>query len=151
MKITDWKTKLIGFGYGGASVNMHQIDKAVKIAEFKYPKTDGWCHVWIFDHSSCHAAMAEDALDVKKMNVNAGGKQRKMRDGWWGGQPQAMNFALGIPKGLRRVLEERGVNTRGMGADKMRAILGSHPDLKNKKSRIERFVTEEKGHTVYTV
>ena len=30
-------------------------------------------------HSSCHAAMADDALDANKMNVNPGGKQRKMR------------------------------------------------------------------------
>ena len=33
-------------------------------------------HVWIFDHSTCHNAMAADSLDVTKMNVNPGGKQR---------------------------------------------------------------------------
>ena len=49
------------------------------IAEIKYPKEDGWSHVWVFDHSSCHAAMADDALDVSKMNVKPGGKQRIMR------------------------------------------------------------------------
>jgi len=51
----------------------------VDIAEIKYPKEDGWRHVWVFDHSSCHATMADDALDVNKMNVNPGGK-RVMRD-----------------------------------------------------------------------
>ena len=60
---------------------MNQIKMAVKIAETKYPKCDNWRHVWIFDHSSCHAAMPDDALDVSKMNVNPGGKQRVMRDG----------------------------------------------------------------------
>ena len=25
-----------------------------------------------FDHSSCHAVMSDDALDVNKMNVNPG-------------------------------------------------------------------------------
>jgi len=52
-----------------------QMERAVDIAEIKYPKEDGWHHVWVFDHSSCHAAMADDPLDVNKMNVNPGGKQ----------------------------------------------------------------------------
>ena len=58
---------------------MVQIEMAVRIAEVKYPKEKGWPHVWISDHS----AMAEDSLDVKKMNVNPGGKQPIMHDGWW--------------------------------------------------------------------
>ena len=33
-----------------------------------------WRSVWVFDHSSCYAAMADDALDVNTMNVKAGGK-----------------------------------------------------------------------------
>ena len=69
------------------------VVNSIKIAEFKYPKSEGWKHVWIFDHSSCHAAMADDSLDVNKMNVNPGGKQRKMRDGFWEGKVQKMNFA----------------------------------------------------------
>jgi len=51
------------------------MKKAIKIAEFKYPKSDGWKHVWIFDQSSCHAAMGDDTLDVSKMNVNSGGSR----------------------------------------------------------------------------
>ena len=58
--------------------------------------------------------MLDDALGVSKMNVNPGGKQQVMRDGWWGGKPQKMNYSPGIPKGMRVILEERGVNTRGM-------------------------------------
>lgn len=68
-------------GYWTSEKFMKQIEVAVRIAEIKYPKSQGWKHVWVFDHSSCHAAMADDALDVSKMNVNPGGKQRKMRDG----------------------------------------------------------------------
>ena len=52
---------------------MTQLEEAAKIAEAKYPREDGWRVVWIFDHSSCHAAMPDDALDVSKMNVNPGG------------------------------------------------------------------------------
>ena len=128
---------------------MTQIKEAAKIADAKYPKEDGWRVVWIFDHSSCHAAMPDDALDVSKMNVNPGGKQRVMRDGWWGGKPQKMNFSLGIPKSLRQVLDERGVDTRGMKAEDMRAALKSHPDFLNEKSSIERYLLEEKGHIIY--
>ena len=107
-------------GYWTSDRFMGQIEKAVEIAEVKYPLSEGWKQVWIFDHSSCHGAMADDSLDVSKMNVNPGGKQRVMRDGFWNGKPQKMNYALGIPKGLRTVLEERGVSTKGMNADQMR-------------------------------
>ena len=50
-------------------------EMAVRITEVKCPQKVGWRHGWIFNHSSCHRAMAEDLLDVKKMNVNPGGKQ----------------------------------------------------------------------------
>ena len=121
-----------------------QLEKAVEIAEVKYPIADGFRHVWIFDHSSCHGAMA----GCVKMNVNPGGKQWIMHDGWWNGKPQKMNYSLGIPKGLRAVLEERGVNTKGMNGEKMREILGSHNGFKNVKSRVEQFLAE-RGHIVY--
>ena len=137
-------------GYWTSDKFMKQIKEVVKIAEFKFPKDTGWKIVWIFDHSSCHAAMPEDALVVSKMNVNPGGKQPVMRDGWWGGKPQRMHYNLGkIPKGMRQILEERGVNTRGMKAEQMREVLGSHPDFKNEKSSIERFLLEERKHIVY--
>ena len=79
---------------------------AVAIANVKYPKEEGLKVVWIFDRSSCHKAMAPDALDAAKMNVNPGGKQPKMRDTVWGGKPEKLCFNLGIPKrmkGLERV------------------------------------------------
>ena len=61
-----------------------------------------------------------------------------------------MYFNLGkIPKGMRQVLDERGVNTHGMKAEKMRETLGSHSDFKNEKSSVERHLGEEKEHIVY--
>ena len=71
---------------------MQQLEAAVKIAEIKYPKADGWKWVWIFDQSSCHKAMAENALDVLKMNVGPGGKQPKMHDTVWAGEVQKMCY-----------------------------------------------------------
>lgn len=117
----------------------------MEIAEIKYPKTLGWCHVWVFDHSSCHAAMADDALDASKMNVNPGGKQRVMWDTVWLGRVQTMNYALGVPKGMRVILQERGVNTSRMVGDQMREmreILAEMDDFKNEKSLIEHYLTE---------
>ena len=93
--------------------------------------------------------MPDDALDVSKMNVYPGGNQRIMRDGFWNGKIQHMNYAIGIPKGLCVILEERGIDTKGMNGDQMREILGSHEDFKNEKSLIERYLGEEKKHIVY--
>lgn len=36
-----------------------------------------------------------------------------------------------------------------MNANEMRKVLGSHPDFKNEKSRIERYLIEDRGHIVY--
>ena len=103
-------------GYWTSEKFLVQLKEAVKIAE---AKEDGWRIVWIFDHSCCHSAMPDDTLDVSKMNVNPGGKQRVMRGGWWGGKSQKMNYSLGTPKGMRTILKERGVNTRGINTYKM--------------------------------
>ena len=90
---------------------MAQIEKAVEIAEFKYPKSSGWQHMWVFDHSSCHAAMADDALDVSHMNVKPGGKQRIMRDTECDGMAQKMYATSGgekVAKGMKT-----GISTVG--------------------------------------
>ena len=50
----------------------------------------------VFDHSCGHTAFAEDALIASKMNK---GKQPKMRDTVWNGQPQTMTLPDGRPKG----------------------------------------------------
>lgn len=91
--------------------------------------------------------MAEDALDVTHMNVKPGGLQKKLRDTVWAGKVQKMNFSLGIPKGIRQVLEEQGINTSTLNAKQMREILRNHDDFKNEKPRVISYL-ESKGHTV---
>ena len=132
-------------GYWSCDKFMLQMEVAVKIADIKYPKSEGWNIVWIFDHSSCHTAMAADALDVSKMNVKPGGKQAVMHDTFWGGKVQKMNYSLGIPKGMKQILEERGINTATLNIDDMRTILAQHEDFKNEKPRVISFL-ESKGH-----
>ena len=63
----------------------------------------------------CFSAYAEDALNANNMNVRPGGKQPRMRPGWYkrGGARwrQSMVFEdgplKGQPKGLREVCSER--------------------------------------------
>ena len=88
-------------------------------------------------------------MTIVALNVKPGGKQRVMRDGLWDGKSQKMVTSSGVPKGLRVVLEERGVNTTGMSGPKMKEALGNFPDFKYEKSRIERILTEKYGHIVY--
>ena len=87
--------------------------------------------------------MAADALDVLKMNVNPGGKQSKMRDTIWEGKPQKLCFNLGVPKGMKQVLKERGINTDSLNAEKMREILKQHDDFKNEKPSLITFLESE--------
>ena len=131
-------------GYWTSQRFMDQMIKAVKIAELKYNKTE-LTLVWIFDQSSCHKAFAPDALNVNKMNVLPGGAQAKLRDTMWAGNLQQMVFNLAVPKGMKRVLEERGINTATLRGDDMQKILANHKDLKNEKTIIESFLTD-KGH-----
>ena len=136
-------------GYWTRDKFIAQMHRAIEIAEIKYPKEGGWRHVWVFDHSSCHAAMTDDALDVNAMNVKPGGKQRIMRDTIWNGKHWHMyttaRDGTKVAKGMKMVLEERGVSTAGRGADWMRETLAKHSDFRDEKSMIEH-VLVEKGH-----
>ena len=97
----------------------------VRIAEFKYNPAMHTI-VRLFDHSSCHTAYAPDALNARKMNVNPGGVQPLMRDTVWEGRVQRMVFSIGnVAKDMKKVLEERGINTTSLRADDMRKILAN--------------------------
>ena len=61
-------------GYWNSDRFMEQVAKAVKIAKVKYPPSQGYRHIWCFDHSCGRTAFAT------KMNKGPGGKQPKMRD-----------------------------------------------------------------------
>lgn len=109
------------------------MEMARNIAEIMYPKEEGWRHAWVFNHSSCHAAIADDELDASKMNVGPGGKQRIMRDTVWNGRKCELYFmergGRKVVKGLKMVLEERRVLTLGKTAEWMRKTLGEHADF----------------------
>ncbi|KIJ25471.1 hypothetical protein M422DRAFT_273562, partial [Sphaerobolus stellatus SS14] len=104
-----------------------QIKKTIPIFERMYPNAVG---EFFFDQSSVHGAYSPDALNSKEMNSSPGGKQRKMHpttipmdnpNPLLRGVPQLMVFPddlpsdhphyehRGKPKGMKVVLEERGL------------------------------------------
>jgi len=110
--------------------DLAQLIKQLKhtIAIFEYTHSN--CKaVFVFDRSSAHEGYAEDALNINNMNINPGGKQKKLRDTvipWSNpdpalgeedtrGQTQRMSFPddhndpnlRGKAKGMRVVLQER--------------------------------------------
>ena len=59
-------------GYWTSEKFMSQIKEAVKLANIKYPNSEGWHVVWVFDHSSCHAAMADTGPSTVVVTIVAG-------------------------------------------------------------------------------
>ena len=53
----------------------------------------------------------------------------------------------GTPKGMKQVLEERGINTTRMVAEDMRTVLSWHNDFKNEKTIVEHYLNG-RGHIV---
>ena len=131
-------------GYWTAQKFLNNLKDAVVIAEHVYPG-DNHTLVWLFDQSSCHKAFAEDALNARRMNVRPGGNQPQMRDTVWGRKVQTMVMADGTPKGMKMVLEERGINTSRMNADNMRIVLANHEDFRTEKTLVEKYI-ESRGH-----
>ena len=124
-------------GYFDSTKFLDQVDKAIDIFEGKYPNHQA---VFLFDNAPCHRKCSDDSLNINRMNVNPGGKQPIMKDTIWNGQVQRLVTEDGIPKGMKLVLQERGVNTDGMNARAMREKLGSYPDFVNVPTLVEELV-----------
>lgn len=100
--------------WDGVKLHKQVVSKALPIAEALYP---GYSLLFLFDNATSHSVYAKDALQVNNMNKGPGGKQSQLRDGWfdYAGarvvQPMSFQQENGqwIPKGIRRVLEERNL------------------------------------------
>lgn len=118
------------------------------------------------DNSQGHSAYAGDALLTSRMNLRPGGKQARMRSGWFmrDGEKitQEMIFPSNDPeypdqpKGMRQVLIERGLwsnnlrmECKNCNADATqccaRRILDLQPDFKAQHSLVQE-VIETAGH-----
>ncbi|EJD53834.1 hypothetical protein AURDEDRAFT_21050, partial [Auricularia subglabra TFB-10046 SS5] len=95
-----------------------QVVDTIDLFEFKHP---GDKMVIVFDQAKAHAAFADDALVASRMQVGSGIKQPQMRDTTipddnpnpaLRGTTQRMVFDDGTPKGMKVVLQERGLYDR---------------------------------------
>ena len=106
--------ELLEYGSGnywtGERMVRQTMDIAITIFELAYPPSH-FKALFIFDNSSNHRIMADDALNVNKMNMGPGGKQPNMRRGWHStpADVHELSDGLGRPKGIKRVLQERSL------------------------------------------
>lgn len=115
-------------GWWDAEKMVAQTKKAIAIFEQAFPDDIA---LFAFDNSSGHACKAGDALVANRMNLRPGGKQPVMHSTKWGeGIEQSMVFVngdrdwdtgmpippelIGKPKGIKRVLQERGLWRQGL-------------------------------------
>ena len=140
-----------------------QMADAVEVFELAHP---GKQALFIFDQSSAHASLPPDALKAFEMNKSDGGKQRKQRDtvipesnpvAEHRGKVQKMTLDNGQPKGMQRVLQERGFNVARLRAKCspvcpientnccMARLLSQQDDFKNQPSMLETFIRSQ-GH-----
>ena len=101
--------------------------------------------LFLFDNAPSHRKVAADDFIADKMNVGRGGKQPKMRDTIWSGAVQRMVDGTGTPKGIKKVLEKRGVDTSNMRLKEMRKLLKTLI-LQDKKQYYKTTYIEQCGH-----
>lgn len=144
-------------GWWTADHLIAQIEtKMLPIFEALHP---GCIGVFLFDNSTNHGAFAKDALSTSNMNLYPGGKQPKMRNGCYEKNGQIIHqsmvmdsdmpsrYEIGTPKGIKLVLEERGLWNDSLRLNTAKELLGSQPDFLAQKSRVEDAI-EARGHVV---
>ena len=63
-----------------------------------------------------------------------------MRDTTWEGRIQKLVDRKGVPKGMKKVVEERGISTSTLVADDMRTILSFHDDFRTEKTIVKHYL-----------
>ena len=150
--------------------------QAIPSFELAFP---GCQALFAFDNAKSHQKYAADALRTGNMNLTPGGKNTvPMRDGWFVKDNQIQKQSMMLPdgrlKGLKKVLEERGLWPQGRkfltqcsipgstpGTTKLkptckyakhssccaRALLSSQPDFQEQKGELQETI-EAAGHLV---
>lgn len=75
--------------YWNGDKMVKQTLAVARLFNFIFPQCQG---LFAFDNAASHSAFSPDALVASKMNLRAGGKQPKMRNGWFEGRSQSMIF-----------------------------------------------------------
>ena len=83
---------------------------------------------------------------MNKMNVKPEGKQQIMRGMTWNIQVCKLYYketdGRKVAKGLKMILESRGISMVGKIAEWMGNTLAQHSDFQDKKSMVERMLVE---------
>ena len=140
-----------------------QVDNAISIFDEAHPDCIA---LFVFDQSSAHASLGQDALRAFDMNKGNGGKQRKQKDtvipmnnpsAEFHGKPQKMTTESGEAKGLQQTLKERGFDVHGMRVKCspvcpfenndccMARLLSKQDDFRLQESLLEQKI-KSKGH-----
>ncbi|KAG2106628.1 uncharacterized protein F5147DRAFT_578923 [Suillus discolor] len=69
-------------GYWNGEMFVKQLRDKI-IPAFECAHGSGYQALFLIDNSQGHSAYADDALLISRMNVNPGGKQAHMKDGWF--------------------------------------------------------------------
>ncbi|EIW56251.1 uncharacterized protein TRAVEDRAFT_22553 [Trametes versicolor FP-101664 SS1] len=156
-------------GYWTGELFVKQLQEKI-IPAFEAAHGPGYQALIMVDNSQGHSAYSADALLTSRMNLRPGGKQARMRDGQYTDASgvehvQSMVFPADHPefpdkpKGMKQVLEERGLWRKGMlmkcpDGDKCdpdardccaKRILDLQPDFAGQQSLVQE-VIEAAGH-----
>ncbi len=140
-----------------------QVNKVIEIFEEAHPNC---ITLFVFNQSSAHASLGDDALHAFDMNRSNGGAQRKQKNTVipmnnlhpeFRGKAQSMTTEAGAAKGLQQMLEECGFNVQGMRAKCnpvcpientnccMAQLLSKQDDFQLQESLLEQKI-KERGH-----
>ena len=104
-------------GYFNNQMLISKVNGAIKIFKRKYPEAEG---LFIFDHVPTHVKQPEDALNANECK------------GWWEatfheehnlGRLCSADGSGGTQKGMKMVLEQRGVKIDRLNAGKFKELL----------------------------
>ena len=100
-------------GYFNNEIFIEQVEGALQIFECKFPLVTG---IFLFDS---HKKYPPDSysLNAASMNVSPGDKQPIIRDTVWDGETQLMVLPDRTAKGMKLVLQEHGIDVKGMNAE----------------------------------
>ena len=126
-------------------------NKVLPIFKILHPDSDA---LFVFDNSMNHHAKASDALVARNLNLSDGGiNTPKLRSGWFlnsAGEKvvQVMQNEHGQQKGLRTILQERGLWRINMKKDDAVRILAEQRDFKEQQEWLQEVVTSEPGFII---
>lgn len=107
----------------------------------------------IVDNSSGHLKLPEESLNAYKLNLSDGGKDKRtvVNDGYYldsaGNKVVQPMVENGVQKGIKRILEERGLWTSKLKLDEARLLLSKQPDfIEASQKTCVKLLVEERGH-----